>query len=101
MDELYTYVKKEDKVRIWTTVDRNRLRFAGFEVGDASSETLRKLWNNVAKTSDVKIVCTDGTPAYKELFEKDISTKHVITKAETAWWNRIIPYSDKRDIILF
>jgi IS1 family transposase len=46
--ELYTYVKKRgDKVRIWTAVDRNRLRFAGFEVGDASSETLRKLWNNV------------------------------------------------------
>ncbi|MDR3266101.1 MAG: hypothetical protein LBT24_00830 [Tannerella sp.] len=28
MDELYSYIKnKENQIRIWTAVDRNRLRF--------------------------------------------------------------------------
>jgi IS1 family transposase len=47
------YQKKANQIRVWTAVDRNRLRFAGFEVGDASSETLRKFWSKIAKKNQM------------------------------------------------
>jgi len=55
----------------WTAVDRNRLRFAGFEVGEASPKTFRKLWGTTTKTSDVEMTCTDGNPTYAKVFEED------------------------------
>jgi IS1 family transposase len=40
-------LKKAKQIRVWTAIDRNRLRFVEFEVGDARSETLRKFWNKI------------------------------------------------------
>jgi hypothetical protein len=62
--------KKENRVRVWTAVDRNRLCFVSFKIGDGSISTLESLWNK-AKGSVVEIVCTDGNPVYKEYFEYD------------------------------
>jgi IS1 family transposase len=56
---------------VWTAVDRNLLRFAGFKVGDVSSKTFRKFWNKIAKTNDVEMVCTDGNLSYVEIFAED------------------------------
>ena len=76
-------LKKANQIRVWTAVDRNRLRFAGFEVDDASSKTFRKLWDKITEESDVEITCTDGNPTYAENFEEDADIEHVVTKAET------------------
>jgi IS1 family transposase len=39
------------------------------------------MWGNVHGA--VEIACTDGNPSYRELFEYDIDTRHVVSKAET------------------
>jgi IS1 family transposase len=79
LDELYTYVKKLNKIR--TDVDRNRLCFAGFEVGDGGAATFQKLWKRV-KIHTLKIVCTDGNWSYSDvLILEDI--QHVVSKSET------------------
>jgi hypothetical protein len=52
-------LKKSNQIRVGAAADRNQLHFAGFEVGNASSQVLRKLWNKIAKTNGVEIVCTD------------------------------------------
>ncbi|MDR1334906.1 MAG: hypothetical protein LBJ19_01345 [Holosporaceae bacterium] len=82
-------------MRVWTAVDRNRLRFARFEVGDASSETLRRFWAKITETNEVKMVCTDGNPSYAEVFEEDADLKHFITKSETCLvesYNSVLRY---------
>ena len=33
MDELYTFVKKTLKTRVWTAVDRKKMYISAFEVG--------------------------------------------------------------------
>ena len=43
MDELYTYIKKGRKTRVWTAVDRNKMRITAFEVGSGKASVLRKL----------------------------------------------------------
>ena len=43
MDELYTYIKKRRKTRVWTAVDRNKMRITVFEVGPGKASVLRKL----------------------------------------------------------
>ncbi|MDR1366140.1 MAG: hypothetical protein LBJ03_03620 [Holosporales bacterium] len=65
---LYLYSEKTDQISVWTAVDRNRLRFAGFEVGDWSSATLRKLYNKITKANDVELVCADENPSCTEVF---------------------------------
>ncbi|MDR1982569.1 MAG: hypothetical protein LBQ08_02105 [Holosporaceae bacterium] len=82
-------------MRVWTAVDRSRLRFVGFEVGDASIKTLKSLWDGVSAHNEVKIVCTDGNPTYSELFEEDVTPEHVVTKSETCLvesFNSILRY---------
>ncbi|MDR3266100.1 MAG: hypothetical protein LBT24_00825 [Tannerella sp.] len=82
-------------MRVWTAVDRNRLRFAGFKVGDASSETLRKFWKEITKSNNVEIVCSDGNPSYAEIFEEDADVEHLVTKSETCLvesYNSVLRY---------
>ena len=43
MDELYTFVKKTLKTRVWTAVDRNKMRITVFEVGPGKASVLKKL----------------------------------------------------------
>ena len=43
MNELYTFVKKTLKTRVWTAVDRNKMRITVFEVGPGKASVLRKL----------------------------------------------------------
>jgi IS1 family transposase len=80
---------------VWTAVDRNRLRFAGLEIGDGSSKTLRKFWNKITGKNDIKIVCTDGNPSYAEVFDENAVLKHIVTKAETCLvesYNSVLRY---------
>jgi insertion element IS1 protein InsB len=51
------------------------------------------MWKNVQGT--VEIACTDGNPSYGELFEYDIDTRHVVSKAETCLvesYNSVLRY---------
>ncbi len=43
MDELYTFVKKTLKTRIWTAVDRKKMRISAFEVFSENDSVLSKL----------------------------------------------------------
>ena len=43
MDELYTFVKKTLKTRVWTAIDRKKMRITAFEVGPGKASVLRKL----------------------------------------------------------
>jgi IS1 family transposase len=63
LDELFSYIKKR-QIKVWAAVDRNRLHFAGFEIGDASLDILRKFWNKMTKTNDLGLVCADGNLSY-------------------------------------
>jgi IS1 family transposase len=95
-DELFTYIKKKQiKSAVWTAVDRNRVRFAGFEVGNSSSGTLRNFWNKIIKTNIIETACTDGNPAYSEVFKEKVGLRHVVTKAETCLvesFNHVLRY---------
>lgn len=87
--------KKSNQIRIWTAVDRNRLRFAAFEIGHASSEIFRKFWNKIIKTNDIEMSCTDGNSSYAEVFQEDADFKHIVTEAETCLvesYNSDFPY---------
>ena len=67
---------------------------SAFEVGNADTGTFRKLWDKV-KHNAITYVCTDGNPTYKEFFEYDIDTRHVVTKAETCLvesYNSVLRY---------
>jgi insertion element IS1 protein InsB len=51
------------------------------------------MWGNVHGA--VEIACTDGNPSYRELFEYDIDTRHVVSKAETCLvesYNSVLRY---------
>jgi IS1 family transposase len=64
-----------------------------FEVGDGSIKTLEKLWSKI--NSLVNIACTDGNPTYKEFFEYNIDTRHLVTKSETCLvesYNSVLRY---------
>ncbi|MDR1335125.1 MAG: hypothetical protein LBJ19_02545 [Holosporaceae bacterium] len=79
---------------IISLVDRNRLRFAGFEVGDSSSDTFRRLWDKL-KAQTLNFVCTDGNPVYTEVLGEDADLKHVVTKSETCLvesYNSVLRY---------
>ena len=71
MDELYTYIKKSNKIRVWTAVDRNALRFAAFEVGDASGQALKKILNELSYCF-ISTICTDANFAYDKFIPKSI-----------------------------
>ena len=43
MDELYTFVKKTLKTRVWMSADRKKMYISAFEVGLGKASVLRKL----------------------------------------------------------
>ena len=71
---------KTNKIRVWTAVTRNKLKFADFVVGGGSKEVCKELLNKL-KECTVDIICTDGNYAYDECIPENIT--HVITKSET------------------
>ena len=77
---LYLHKKKSNKIRVWTAVDRNRLRFAAFEIGDVSGEALKKILNRLSNCF-INIICTDGNFTYHKFIPSSI--QHFITKSET------------------
>jgi insertion element IS1 protein InsB len=51
------------------------------------------MWGNV--NGMVEIACTDGNPSYRELFDYDIDTRHIVSKAETCLvesYNSVLRY---------
>ena len=82
MNELYTFVKKTLKTRIWIAVDRNKSRICAFVVGPEKRKSLRKLIDNI-DANNLKIVCTDGNFAYEEELGMNADIKHVVSKSET------------------
>ena len=80
MDDLYTYIKKTNKIRIWTAVNINKLKFADFVVGGESKDVCKELLNKL-KECTINIICTDGNYAYDECIPENVT--HVITKSET------------------
>ena len=92
MDELYTYIKKSNKIRIWTAVDRNEFRFAAFEVGDGSEQALKKILNNISHCF-INTICSDANFAYSKFIPKSI--QHFATKSETCLvesYNSVLRY---------
>ena len=92
MDELYTYIKKSNKIRVWTAVDRNAFRFATFEVGDASGESLKKILNKLSYCF-INTIYSDGNFAYDKFIPKSI--QHFVTKSETCLvesYNSVLRY---------
>ena len=77
---VYIYKKKTNQIRVWTAVDRNRLKFADFVVGEASKEVCKSLLDKLKKCT-IDIICTDGNYAYDQCIPRSI--EHVITKSET------------------
>ena len=74
MDELYTFVKKTLKTRIWTAVDRNEKRLTAFEV-EADSLNFKQI--------NLKSVCTDGNFSHDEGLGINADIKYIISKSET------------------
>ena len=63
--------------------DRENRRLLAWELGDRSTETLRRLLDKL-KHWCVTVVCTDDWPAYaKELERYWPMAHHVVTKSET------------------
>ena len=94
MDELYTFVKKILKTRVWTPVDRKKKRITAFEVGSGKASILRKLINKIGE-SNLKIVCTDGNFLYEEELGMHTDIKHVVSKSETCLvesYNSVLRY---------
>ena len=52
-------------MKVWTAVDRSRLKFVDFEVGKGNVYTFKKLWNKV-KNNRIGCICTDGHKVYKD-----------------------------------
>ena len=81
-------LKKSNSIRVWITVDRNKLQLIDFEVGDASVST----WLNIVfrlkeKYKSIKHLCSDGNPIYQYY---KLAENHHITKKETSLvesWN--------------
>ncbi|MDR0740979.1 MAG: hypothetical protein LBF34_04710 [Puniceicoccales bacterium] len=67
---LYLYQKKNNRIRAWTAVNRNRLCFSAFEVGSGEAKTLRKLLDKLDK-NNIKAACTNGNPIYPEKFSRN------------------------------
>ena len=91
IDELYTFYKKKNQIRVCLAVNRNKLQIAASEVEDGSGATVEKLLKKLS-SCNIKIMCTDGNYAYN----KHINIKHVITKAETCLvetYNSILRHS--------
>ena len=70
------------KQRVWTAVDRKKMRIVVFEVGPGKVSVLRKLINKIGE-NNLKIVCTDGNFSYEEELGMNADIKHVISKSET------------------
>ena len=51
-------------MRIWTFVDRNRVKIIDFEIGDGSINTFLKLYNRITKSKEVELFCTDKKKVY-------------------------------------
>ena len=79
-DELYTYIKKSNKVIVWTAEKRNKLKSDAFEIDGASKEVCKSLLGKLKKCT-IDIICTDGNYAYDQCIPRNI--EHVISKSET------------------
>ena len=90
MDELYTFVKKTLKTRIWIAIDRNKSRICAFVVGSGKRKSLRKLIDNIDE-NNLNIVCTDGNFSYEEELGMDADIKHVVSKSENWFGSALLP----------
>ena len=59
---------------LWTAVNRNKLKFVDFVVGDGTKELCKRLLN---KLKDIDIICTDGNYAYDKCIPILLNLKHV------------------------
>ena len=75
-------LKKERKTRVWTAVDRKKMRITGFEVVPGKASVLRKLIKKIGE-NNLKIVCTYGNFSYEERPGMNSKFKHVMRKSET------------------
>ena len=64
MDELYTYVKKKErKTRIWTAVNRKKMRITAFEIGLGKSSSFKTLFSTMTKKNQgLQQITTDVRP---------------------------------------
>ncbi|MDR3224386.1 MAG: hypothetical protein LBT03_02285 [Holosporales bacterium] len=72
--------EKTNKIRVWTVVDRNRMRFAAFEVGDGTTSTFQKLWKKM-KNKTTGTVCTEGNWSYSDVLSSK-KINHLVSKSE-------------------
>ena len=87
-------LKKERKTRIWTAVERKKMRITAFEIGPGKSSVLRKLINKIGE-NNLKIVCTDGDFSYDKELGMNADIKHVVSKSETCLvdsYNSVLRY---------
>jgi IS1 family transposase len=93
--------KKENKIGVWTAVDRNRMRFVAVEVEKGNSDALKILLKKI-KIGKVKIICADGNYSYEDELLKTVidgerirKIHHVISKSETCLaenYNSVLRY---------
>ena len=81
-DELYTYVKKKNRVLIWTAVDRDRGEIVACEVGGSSEDNFRWILHQISH-HNIGIIATDANPVYASVLSEYPSIQHVVTKSET------------------
>lgn len=77
IDELQTYVgKKNNKIWIWTAVDKFKPGILELEIGDRTNKTLAKLWLKISKW-ECYFWATDGYKNYKSFIP---SEDHIVSK---------------------
>ncbi|TAF12960.1 MAG: IS1 family transposase [Alphaproteobacteria bacterium] len=77
---VYVCSKKEQKIRVWLAVDRNRNKIVASHIGGGTAEDARKLYWKIHRHT-IEIIATDGNYAYDTMFPH--YQKHIVDKAET------------------
>ncbi len=75
---------QDNKIWIWTAVDRFRVGILGWVVGDHSAQTFKPLWDEVVSKWKCYFYVTDGWPVYP-MFIPDgdqIVSKTYMTRVE-------------------
>ena len=73
-------LKKRIQQKVWTAVDRNRMRITAFEVGEGTRKVLEKLLCKV-ELDKIKIICTVGNFRCDEELRCIPHIRHVISKS--------------------
>ena len=83
LDELETYVRKKNKIWLWTAVDHFQPGLLGWVLGDRSAETFKTLWEIVGSWKCYFYI-TDGWKVYPQFIPDgdQIISKTYMTRVE-------------------